>query len=84
VNLAPNKTSLEADQLRAMRGSTAVTNIGMQLRYFPFSIRTLLQEKWKPRPFGSLGGQFDSSCQSIFYIGSLGTPLTTFPKYFLF
>jgi hypothetical protein len=35
---------LRADQLRAMRGSTAVTNIGMQLRYFPFSIRTLLQE----------------------------------------
>ena len=35
----PKKTSLGADQLRAMRGSTAVTNIGMQLEYFPLSIR---------------------------------------------
>jgi hypothetical protein len=32
--VAPDKTRLGADQLRAMKGSTAVTNIGMQLEYF--------------------------------------------------
>jgi hypothetical protein len=34
-----DKKKLFNRQLRGMRGSTAVTNIGMQLEYFPLSIR---------------------------------------------
>lgn len=54
----PKKTSLFADQLRAMRGSTAVTNIGMQLEYFPLSIRDFTSTIGAWAPFISLGGQF--------------------------
>ena len=35
----PDKTSITADQLRAMKGSTTVFEIGSQLEYFPMSIR---------------------------------------------
>lgn len=77
-----DKTGLGADQLRAMRGSTAVTNVGMQLEYFPFSIRefTSTIESWGP--FISLGGQFSFyNAKASSTMGPLGTPLTTFPKY---
>ncbi len=80
--VAPNKTSNEANQLRAMRGSTAVTNIGMQLEYFPFSIRdfTSTIESWGP--FISLGAQFSFyNATASSTLGKLGTPTTTFPKY---
>lgn len=70
--LSYNKTNLEhygkwvssdrntvfSDQLRAMKGSTAVTNIGMQLEYFPFSIREFAATPGKFGPFISLGAQF--------------------------
>jgi len=80
--VAPSKTSKEADQLRAMRGSTAVTNIGMQLEFFPFSIPdfTSTIESWGP--FISLGGQFSFyNATATSTMGPLGTPLNTFPKY---
>ncbi len=80
--VAPDKTGLGADQLRAMRGSTSVTNIGMQLEYFPWSIRDFTSriESWGP--FISLGGQFSFySPKAWSTMGPLGTPLTTFPKY---
>ena len=54
----PSKTSLMANQLRAMRGSTAVTNIGMQLEFFPLSIREFTATIGSFAPFISLGGQF--------------------------
>lgn len=41
-----------------MRGSTAVTNIGMQLEYFPLSIRDFSSTIGAWAPFISLGGQF--------------------------
>jgi len=80
--VSPNKTGLGADQLRAMRGSTAITNIGMQLEYFPWSIRDFTSriESWGP--FISLGGQFCFyNAKASSTMGPLGTPLTTFPKY---
>jgi hypothetical protein len=80
--VAPSHTSFGADQLRAMRGSAAVTNIGMQLEYFPFSIRdfTSTIESWGP--FISLGAQFSFyNAKASSTMGPLGTPLTTFPKY---
>lgn len=45
-----SKTSVTAQQLRNMRGSTAITNIGMQLEYYPLSIRdfTASDGSWAP------------------------------------
>jgi hypothetical protein len=54
--VAPNRTSLGSDQLRAMRGSTAY-KWGMQLEYFPLSIRRFTATG-SLGPFISLGGQF--------------------------
>ncbi|MCG2612266.1 pre-mRNA-splicing factor 38 [Flavobacterium sp. SM15] len=45
-------------QLKAMRGSTAVTNIGMQLEYFPLSIRDFTATNGAFGPFISLGAQY--------------------------
>lgn len=70
-------------QLRAMRGSTAVTNIGTQLEYFPLSIRDFTSSIGKLAPFVSLGGQFsfyDPSASSV--LGKLDTPATTPVKYY--
>ncbi|MEZ4876974.1 MAG: glutamate dehydrogenase [Flavobacterium sp.] len=54
----PSKTSNTANLLRGMRGSTAVTNIGMQLEFFPLSIRDFTATLGAFAPFISLGGQF--------------------------
>lgn len=76
------KPSLGKEQLKAMRGSTAVTNIGMQLEYFPFSIRDFTATTGSLGPFVSLGGQFSYyNAKASSTLGPLGTPLTTFPKY---
>ena len=56
--VAPTKTSLIATQLKAMRGSTEVTNIGMQLEFFPWSIRAFTATIGSFAPFVSLGGQY--------------------------
>jgi hypothetical protein len=78
--VAPNKTSLGADQLRAMKGSTAVANIGMQLEYFPFSIRDFTARRGSLGPFISLGGQFSYyNAKAYSTLGPLS--LNAFPKY---
>lgn len=77
------KNSLMANQLRAMRGSTAVTNIGMQLEYFPLSIREFSSTIGAWAPFISLGGQFsfyDPEAYST--LGPLDTPISTPIKYY--
>lgn len=77
-----SRTSLIANQLRGMRGSTSVTNIGMQLEYFPLSIRDFTSTIGSWAPFVSLGGQFsfyDPEAYST--LGELDTPLTTPVKY---
>jgi hypothetical protein len=77
-----SKTSLGATQLRAMRGSTSVTNIGMQLEYFPLSIRDFTANIGSFAPFVSLGGQFSIyNPKAWSELGPLGTPLTTPVKY---
>ncbi len=60
-----NKTKLDhfgqwadSPRLKAMHGSTAVTNIGMQLEFFPYSIREFTSTLGAWAPFISLGGQF--------------------------
>lgn len=76
------KPSLGKKQLKAMHGNTAVTNLGVQLEFFPLSIRdfTSTIESWGP--FISLGGQFSYyNANASSTLGSLGIPQTTFPKY---
>ncbi|MBQ0116644.1 MAG: outer membrane beta-barrel protein [Flavobacterium sp.] len=53
-----SKQSVMANQLRAMHGSTSVTNIGVQLEYFPLSIRDFAASIGKFAPFVSGGVQY--------------------------
>jgi virulence-associated protein VapD len=77
-------STLGKEQLRAMSGSTAVTNIGMQLEFFPWSIRDFTSRIESFGPFISLGGQFSYyNAKASSTLGPLGTPLTTFPKYLI-
>lgn len=81
----PSRTSTFNDQLRAMRGSTQVTNLGMQLEYFPLSIREFSSTIGGWAPFISLGGQFsfyDPAAWSTIGNGQMNTPATTPIKYF--
>jgi hypothetical protein len=81
--VSASDTRLFATQLRGMRGSTAVTNIGMQLEYFPWSIRDFTARIGSFAPFISLGGQFsfyDPEAYST--LGPLNTPISTPVKYY--
>jgi hypothetical protein len=76
-------TSLGANQLRAMKGSTAVTNIGMQLEFYPLSIRDFTSTVGSFAPFFSLGGQFSFyDPQASSDLGPLNSPISTPIKYY--
>ncbi len=53
--VAPDKTSITANQLRGMKGSSTVFEIGTQLEYYPFSIRDFAAGEYKIAPFISAG-----------------------------
>jgi hypothetical protein len=77
-----SNTSNGAQQLRAMKGSTAVTNVGMQLEFYPLSIRDFTSTVGSLAPFFSLGGQFsfyDPEAHSD--LGALNTQFSTPIKY---
>jgi hypothetical protein len=75
--------SMGAQQLKAMRGSTAVTNIGMQLEFFPLSIREYTSTLGSFAPFISLGGQFSFyDPRAWSELGPLNTPISTPIKYY--
>ena len=77
-----SRQTLFANQLRAMKGEATVTDIGMQLEYFPFSIRDFSASIGGWAPFISLGAHFcfyDPKAYSE--IGPLDTPLSTPTKY---
>lgn len=79
----PEKTSLMADQLRAMTGSTTVIELGSQLEYFPFSIRDFAAGRYKIAPFLSLGVHwvnYDPEVSSS--LGRLDSPISTPEKYY--
>ena len=79
----PDKTSLPAEQLRAMKGSTKVFDIGAQLEFFPLSIRDFAAGSYKFAPFGSFGVHWVSFDPEVYSeLGPLNTTLTTPPKYF--
>ncbi|HLA55990.1 MAG TPA: hypothetical protein VK623_07805 [Flavobacterium sp.] len=93
--LSYNKTKLQhfgkwtegngqfATQLKAMNGSSSNTDIGIQLEYFPLSIRDFSATIGAWAPFLSLGGHFtfyDPEASST--IGPLDSPASTPTKYF--
>jgi hypothetical protein len=79
----PDKTSLTADQLRAMKGKSRVFDIGSQLEYFPLSIRDFAAGAYKIAPFISAGVHWVSFDPEVYSeLGELNSPLTTpLPKY---
>ena len=79
----PDRTSLTADQLRAMKGSSTVFDIGSQIEYFPLSIRDFAAGAYKIAPFMSVGVHWVSFDPEVYSeIGALNTPISTPPKYF--
>jgi hypothetical protein len=54
----PDRTSLTADQLRAMKGRSSVMELGAQLEYFPLSIRDFTAGQFRIAPFVSLGAHY--------------------------
>ncbi len=83
--VAPEHKSLGADMLRAMRGSTSVTNLGIQLEYYPLSVRDFTSSEGAFGPFVSLGGQFsfyNPHAYSLMGNGELDNPETTILKYY--
>lgn len=51
----PDRTGPTADQLRAMKGSSSVFEIGTQLEYFPLSIRDFAAGGHRIAPFMAIG-----------------------------
>lgn len=77
-----NSNSLGVQQLRAMSGSTAMTNIGTQMEFVPLSIHDFEKRHGSFSPYVSLGAQisfYNTKAKST--LGELGTSSTTFPKY---
>lgn len=78
----PDRVTLTAEQLRAMKGSTRVFDLGAQLEFFPLSIRDFAAGAYKFAPFGSFGVHWVSFDPEVFSeLGPLNTPITTPPKY---
>jgi len=79
----PDRTSLIADQLRAMKGSTTVFDIGAQLEFFPLSIRDFAAGAYRIAPFGSFGIHWVSFDPEVYSeLGPLNIGETTPDKYF--
>lgn len=55
-----SKTSTTAEQLRNMRGEASIINLGMQLEYFPLSIRDFSNSVGSFAPYISAGAQFSA------------------------
>ncbi len=80
----PSKTSLTANQLRAMEGSTSVFDIGSQLEYFPLSIRDFVGGRYKIAPFVSFGFHwvnFSPTASTSFGSQVVDSPLNVPDKY---
>ena len=79
----PDKTTITADQLRAMKGSSSVFDIGAQLEFFPLSIRDFAAGAYRIAPFGSFGVHWVSFDPEVYSeLGPLNTEGTTPRKYF--
>lgn len=80
------KQSYGGAQLRAMNGETKVTDIGMQLEYFPWSIRQFTATDGAWGPFIGLGAHFNFYKPNVYTTTGNGkvSALTMpwFPKYY--
>lgn len=78
----PKKQSVFAKQLRAMRGSSAITNLGIQLEYYPISIEDFGNNFSAFSPYISFGGQYSFyTPTATSTLGKINTPRTTPEKY---
>jgi len=80
----PDRTSTTADQLRGMKGSTTVFEIGSQLEYFPFSIRDFMSNSYKLAPFVSAGVHwvsYDPESSTDYGTGVITNPNNVPAKY---
>lgn len=76
------KPSREKDKLRGMYGNSTVRNVGMQLEFFPYSIRDFTENIGSWGPYISLGAQYSFyNTQALSTLGVLGTRETTFDTY---
>lgn len=76
--------SEEAKKLKAMKGSTSVTDIGMQIEFYPWSIREFTASTGSWAPFGSLGAHysfFSPEVSTDYGDGRLLNESNIFPKY---
>lgn len=74
--------SAEARKLKAMTGSSAVTNLGGQIEFYPLNLHDFSVTEGAYAPFISLGTQFSYYEPSVTSsIGALGSRNTTLPKY---
>ena len=60
-----DRTTIEADQLRAHSGEAQNWNIGTQLEFFPLSIREYVAGGFNFAPFGAIGAHFVSFNPSV-------------------
>jgi hypothetical protein len=73
----PDRQSTFANQLRAMKGSSTVFDIGSQLEYFPFSIRRFSATPGSFAPFISFGVHWVNFDPEVYSeLGALDTPIT--------
>ena len=76
------KDNVAGRQLAAMRGQATNLNLGMQLEFFPYSIRDFEASLGKFGPFASLGFQYTRyKPKASSLLGPLGLPETTWVKY---
>lgn len=75
--------NFDAKQLKSMVGSTSVTDLGMQLEYYPFSIRDFSATEGAFGPFVSLGVHYSFFSPTVSSeLGKLDVT-TVFPKYWV-
>ena len=80
VEKTPPTKSVE--QLKAMRGTTKMLNLGFQLEFTPIKIHDFENTDGGFSPYASLGFQISYySAKAASTLGSLGNPTTTYPKY---
>jgi len=78
----PQETGTFANQLRAMKGSSTVIDIGSQIEYYPLSIRDFASGDYKIAPFLSLGVHWVNFDPEVFSeLAPLGSSTSTPIKY---
>ena len=78
-----DKNSLAGNQLKAMRGEAKVTDIGMQLEFYPLSIREFTATDGAWAPFLGLGAHYTFFQNGTYSeLGPMDTPISTPVKYY--